>query len=161
MDQSSLCTCLHLACSSLAIARRQAVLTGRTCHPKMTGPLVIGSILGSSVAAYLVFDLISHRYEGNRILLIAAFDSHSIVRLAAKLLRDLCQGRSFHILRPVVPTSDEGLLEAQKRFSQSVCMCRKILGGTPVSDVPSLAPKWREATELRLLGVVRTVKMPT
>lgn len=34
-------------------------------------------------------------------------------------------------------------------------ICRKILGGTPASDIPSLSPKWKEATELRLLGVVR------
>ena len=39
----------------------QGVLAKVINYFNMTAPLVVGSIVGSSVLAYLVFDLISHR----------------------------------------------------------------------------------------------------
>ena len=32
---------------------------------------------------------------------------------------------------------------------------RKVFGGKTVADIPSLAPSWKEATELRFLNCVR------
>ena len=40
-------------------------------------------------------------------------------------------------------------------FGALQLLCRKILGGTRNEDIPSMSAKWKEATELRLLGLVR------